>query len=63
MEGVVSGLGVVGFGSAFGGQVEILDSIPHVGVMAAVRLACLSMYGRLSIFEQIKYKSYQGFCR
>ena len=45
MEGVVSGLGVVGFGSAFGGQVEILDSIPHVGVMAAVRLACLSMYG------------------
>lgn len=25
-------------------------------------LACLCM-GRLSIFEQIKYKSYQGFCR
>ena len=46
MGGVVSGLSVACFGSAFGGKPEVLDSLLHVGVMAAVvSLACLSMYG------------------
>ena len=43
--GVVSGLGLACFGSAFGGKPEVLDSLLHVGVMAAVvSSACLSMY-------------------
>ena len=46
--GVGSGLGVACFGSAFESKPEVLDSLLHVGVMAAVvSSACLSMYGPL----------------
>ena len=43
--GVVSWLGVACSGLALRGKPEVLDSIPHGGVMAAVvSLACLSLY-------------------
>ena len=43
--GVGSGLGVACSGSVCGGKPKVLDSLLHVGVMAAVvSLACLYMY-------------------
>ena len=44
--GFGSGLGVACSGAALRGKPVVLDSLSHVGVMAAVvSLACLSLYG------------------